>query len=204
MLTLVLPSQVGEPKQAWECHVTWPQSRKPWGLHLCVQLVLSVPLDADVMELWLDCGHDGWDLSWGTWILTSLLIALLTSPTTLRIFDCSLRKGAEISSNHVLYYLAMKTLIWRHASLNRRDNFWPLWLLVFSILERLIPHPSLRVYQSPFQIWGFFYLLVFPILNRTLESWTSQNSCHTGSTMLTLGPLIPTQHYQFCLNQANF
>lgn len=52
----------------------------------------------------------------------------------------------------------------------------------FYILERWIPNFGFRLYHKI-----SFSSVILPLgLHRTLESWTNQNSRHTGSGMLTL------------------
>lgn len=174
---LVLPFQLRESKQPKNAFL--PDRKIRNQLRSYIQLVVSVPLDTNFTELWLDYGHDGWDFILSIWVLASLPTALVTSPTILGIFNSSIRKNAEIS-----YYLSVTTVfagdkaIWTEGIISDLYGCW-----FFNILERIIPNFCFRLgIEVPFRS---FYLSVFPRLHRTLESWTNQNSCHTGSRMLT-------------------
>lgn len=117
-------------------------------------------------------------LFWAFEYLPPFLL-LWSLPQQLGIFNSSIRKNAEIS----VLLVRENCLHWRQGNLNRRDNFWFYGCWFFNILERIIPSFCFRLgIKVPFRS---FYLSVFPRLHRTLESWTNQNSCHTGSRMLT-------------------
>lgn len=174
---------------AWECLPTWPKIRNQ--LHSYVRLVLSVPLDTNFTELWLDCGRDRWDFILSIWVLASLPTALVTFPI-LRIFNSSIRKNAEIS----VLLVHENYLHWRQGDLNRRDNFWSLWLLVFQYSRKNNPKFLFQTgYRSPLQIC-LFTSQSFPDYTEHWSPELTRIQVLQVAGCWPLGTLMPIQYYQ--------